>query len=183
MFQSKIFSYKFNSFHDEERREGALGLKITDIEEEMGDEELVPAPRTETRRKFGRVDSAPVVEGSENRGEAPTRRRSDENLPSDGIHEPAPFERQDSAVSTLSTLSTFSEVDLDEFYIEESPPGASSDDEEFDGFSLGADSFLMFDALVPDTSVSIVIIKQKTLNSQQLTRIYIIIYVNKNGDY
>ena len=41
MFQSKIFSYKFNSFHDEERREGALGFKITSIQEEKGEEEEI----------------------------------------------------------------------------------------------------------------------------------------------
>ena len=34
MFQSKMFNYKLKSYHDEERREGALGLKITSIQEE-----------------------------------------------------------------------------------------------------------------------------------------------------
>ena len=122
MFQSKIFSYKFNSLHDEERREGVLGFKITSIQEEKGEEEP-STPRMETRRKFGRVDSAPLINGDLF------------GLPQaeGGGEDKAPFERQDSEVSTLST---FSEVDLDEFYVEENPPGPSRQDEDPVSFGI-----------------------------------------------
>ena len=136
MFQSKIFSYKFNSFHDEERREGALGFKITAIQEERAEEEAV-SPKMETRRKFG------VAEPNSNPGDQSNPAKCNENkslkfFKSGGLcsvideekdnNETAPLERQD---SELSTLSSFSEVDLDEFYVEESPPGTEEDDNRF----------------------------------------------------
>ena len=116
MFQSKMFSLKFNSFHEEERREGVLGFKITSIQEEKGEEELLAATTTkmETRRKFGRVDSALLVQEG-GLGEV---------LPA------PPLERQDSEVSNLSA---FSEVDLDEFYVEDSADTAVAEDEDVCG--------------------------------------------------
>ena len=190
MFQSKIFSYKFNSFHDEERREGALGLKITSIqEEEVGGEEAQPGlkppavicgredghedlsarpephkkvnvdaadffvfgSRMETKRKIGRVDAAgpallqmldpikEVVAGDTDAKDGDTM--GDGNV--------GPFERQDSG---LSTVSSFSEVDLDEFYVEECPPEDEDEEDEVAGgegrsFLLG-ESFLSF---LPDS--------------------------------
>lgn len=136
MFQSKIFSYKFNSFHDEERREGALGFKITAIQEERAEEEAV-SPKMETRRKFG------IAEPNSNPGDPSNPARINESkslkfFKSGGVcsvideekdkNETAPLERQD---SELSTLSSFSEVDLDEFYVEESPPGTEEDEHRF----------------------------------------------------
>ena len=115
MFQSKMFSLKFNSFHEEERREGVLGFKITSIQEEKGEEEFLAATnKMETRRKFGRVDSALLLQES-GLGEV---------LPA------SPLERQDSEVSNLSA---FSEVDLDEFYVEDSTDTAAGEDDDVGG--------------------------------------------------
>ena len=124
MFQSKIFSYKFNSFHDEERREGALGFKITDIQEERAEEEA-DSPKMETRRKFGVAvpNSKARKDGFVKSGGVNSGMRTDEKT-----NPTAPLERQD---SELSTLSSFSEVDLDEFYVEESPPGTADDEDRF----------------------------------------------------
>ena len=134
MFQSKIFSYKFNSFHDEERREGALGLKITSIqEEERGEEDVCSAPRMETKRKIGRVDNGHLLQLD----------------PIEEVGEVNPLERQD---SELSTVSSFSEVDLDEFYVEDRPPSPEDEEEDERTYLLGeeegkyllGDSFISF---------------------------------------
>ena len=151
MFQSKIFSYKFNSFHDEERREGALGFKITSIQEEKGEEEGAAVPHTpkmETRRKFGLVDPStiPEMHVGATRAAAP-----DDDASSPEFDATAPLERQD---SEISTLSAFSEVDLDEFYVELDSLSAEEEEEEEEGMVRGMEAVFTRASMSCPTKVS-----------------------------
>jgi hypothetical protein len=63
MFQSKMFSYKFKGYHEEERREGALGLKITSIQEEKLEEDICGSGVAAVTPSLDTSQGAPVEGG------------------------------------------------------------------------------------------------------------------------
>ena len=110
--------------HDEERQEGTR-MKRGEFSvggEGRNFEKL-------GKRKFGRVTNkislGEKLEILEEQAEKENESSTDpEDNAADDMY---PLERQDSG---LSTISTFSEIDLDEFYVDENPPEDGSEEEE-----------------------------------------------------
>ena len=126
---SKMFQMKMSDrgiwlgVHDEERQEGTrmkrgefgVGGEGRNFEK-LG------------KRKFGRITNKLSL--GEKLGileeQAEKENESSTDPEDNAVDDMYPLERQDSG---LSTISTFSEIDLDEFYVDENPPEDGSEEE------------------------------------------------------